>query len=213
MALIRCACWLIATLATICPIQLCSQQLTEQPTEITVCALQKEPQKWNHKLVRVSGYATHGYEESSLVDPKCNGYVEGTPIWMEYGGRVGTGTIYFGSGANTRPRAKQLTVDRVPVPLVEDANFKQLDRLLQSHPNTRDVAIVPVTVQGHFFAGVKRNGEYGRGYGHFGCCTLFVIEKVEYVAEHPLSLKEVEKFAEAFHLPPPAPPMPADRNR
>jgi len=214
MTFVRYASWITGfLLASLYPALLRCQQRAERPIETSICVLQKEPQAWNHKLVRVNGYATHGYEESSLVDPTCNSYVQGTPIWMEYGGLFSTGTTYFGGGANTRLRAKPLSVEGILLPLADDANFKQLDSILQSPPDTRGVTIVRVTVQGHFFAGVEHKGEHDRGYGHFGCCTLFVIEKVDQVAEHELNPKEVEKLSAAFHLPPPAPPIPKGRKQ
>ena len=78
-----------------------AQSLSEKPEVVTVCALRKDPGRWDHKFVRVAGYATHGYEESSIVDPACGDYRDGSDIWMEYGGQVGSDTMYFGP---VRPR-------------------------------------------------------------------------------------------------------------
>lgn len=97
------------------------------------------------------------------------------------------------------------------LPLLNDAQFKKLDGILQSMQHTQDVVVVAATVEGHFFSG-KPHTEHGTvtlgGFGHFGCCSLFVVEKVVVVAEHVLNAQEKEHFAEAFHLPPPAPPTP-----
>ena len=189
------------------------QASPEQWMDTTVCALRRNPQQWNHKLIRVTGYVTHGYEESSLVDPACGDYSDGSLIWMEYGGQVGSGTMYFGP-VSPRHRETDLVVEGLSNPLVEDEKFQKLDKMLQSRPNSRSVVVVPVTLQGRFFSGKKSKKERGSafgGFGHFGCCSLFVIEKVNSVAESPLNAQEEERFAEAFHLPPPPPPAPYRR--
>ena len=98
------------------------------------------------------------------------------------------------------------------LPLLNDAQFQKLDGMLQSMPHSRGVVVVATTVEGHFFSGTARKeGDtvtFG-GFGHFGCCSLFVIERVNSVAEWPLSGKQKERFAQAFHLPPPLPPAPS----
>ena len=185
-----------------------AQSQSEKLEDATLCALRKSPELWNHKFVRVTAYVTHGYEESSVVDPACGDYRDGSEVWMEYGGQVGSGTMYFGPNS-PRHREKELVVEGQSLPLTEDAQFRKLDGFLQS---SRGVVVVPATVQGHFFSGKPRKeGEtttFG-GFGHFGCCSLFVIEEVVSVAERPLSATEEERFAEAFHLPPPAPISPS----
>ena len=188
-----------------------AQSIREKPEVVTVCALRKNPERWDHKLIRVTAYATHGYEESSIVDPACGDYRDGSEIWMEYGGQVDSDTMYFGP-VSPRHREKDLVVQGRSLPLLNDAQFQKLDEMLQSTHHSRGVVVVAATVEGHFFSGkARKEGEtvtFG-GFGHFGCCSLFVIEKVDSVAEHSLNAKEKEHFAEAFHLPPPLPPGPS----
>lgn len=186
-----------------------AQSLPEKPEVVTLCALRKNPEHWDRKFVRVTAYATHGYEESSIVDPACGDYRDGSEIWMEYGGQVGSDTMYFGP-VSPRHRKRDLIVQGMSIPLLNDAQFQKLDGMLQSRPHSQGVVVVATTVEGHFFSGTapKQGGTvtFG-GFGHFGCCSLFVIEKVDSVAELPLDTKQKERFAEAFHLPPP--PLPS----
>ena len=204
---------LVLLASALLPCAIHTQSLSEKTEVVTLCALRKNPERWDHKLIRVTAYVTHGYEESEIVDPACGDSRDGSEVWMEYGGQIGSGTMYFGS-ASPRHREKDLVVEAVSLPLLNDAKFKTLDGMLQSMPHSQGVVVVAATVEGGFFSGkAHKQGEsqtFG-GFGHFGCCSLFVIEKVDSVAERPLDAKEKERFAEAFHLPPPLPPAPSKR--
>ena len=204
---------LILLASALLPCAIHAQSSSEKPEVVTLCALRNNPERWDHKLIRVAAYVTHGYEESSIVDPACGDYRDGSEVWMEYGGQIGSDTMYFGP-ASLRHREKDLIVEGVSLPLLNDATFKKLDGMLQSMSHSRGVVVVAATVEGSFFSGrPHKQGEretFG-GFGHFGCCSLFVVEKVDSVAERPLDAKEKERFAEAFHLPPPLPPVPSDR--
>jgi hypothetical protein len=71
-----------------------------------------------------------------------------------------------------------MTVEEIPVPLVDDAYFQRFDDLLHRH---RYTLLLHATVVGRFFAGEKIHnpkGTYWGGYGHFGCCSLLVIQQV-----------------------------------
>jgi len=181
-----------------------------KPEAVTFCALRKNPKVWDHKFIRVTGYVTHGYEESSIVDPACGDYRDGSEVWMEYGGRIGSETMYFGP-ISPRNRENNLVVEGISLSLLNDAQLQKLDGMLQSMQYSRGVVVVRATVEGHFFSGRPskdgNNTTFG-GFGHFACCTLFVIEKVDSVSDAPLDEEEKKHFAEAFHLPPPLPPAP-----
>lgn len=184
-----------------------------KPTETTVCELRKNAGAWDQKSVLVKAYVTHGFEESSLVDPACGGFEDGSDIWMEYGGRVGSGTMYFGP-VSPRNRTQDLVVQGVTTRLVEDSAFSSLDSILQSGAHSHGIVVFAATVQGRFFAGKEdKKSSTFRGFGHFGCCSLFVLEKVEEVAQQPLTEAEKEKFAEVFHMVPPPPPPPVHRRK
>ena len=77
-----------------------------------------------------------------------------------------------------------MTVEGIHVPLISDTVFQEFTDLLKKETDTT----VHVTLLGRFFSGKKQN--YGGGppfwggYGHLGCCSFFVIERVEQFAPH-----------------------------
>jgi len=71
-----------------------------------------------------------------------------------------------------------VSVEGVPVPLVEDSAFRRFDELLQMGPDR----VVRARLVGRFFAAQMKGGTRS-GYGHMGCCSLFVIERVVAVSE------------------------------
>ena len=148
-----------------------SQQPPATPRKATVCEMSKKPDGWNHVRVRLTAVATQDFEDFSLTDPACG---DTALIWLTYGGSVSSGTIYCcpGEGGESR-RPKPLVIDGVALPLVEDSVFDRFRALLGKQARTA----ARVTVVGTFFAGEK--GDLGRGFGHMGCCSLLVIERVE----------------------------------
>jgi hypothetical protein len=151
------------------------QKPSLKPEKVTSCQLASNPDVYNHKLVEVTGFLSHGFENFTLFDPSCSAQ---TSIWLEYGGTVTSGTVYCcpGSG-DRRSRPKQLRVDNIPIPLVVDKRFRELDRLVQREPDS----VVHATIVGRFFSGQQmvagRRDFYG-GYGHLGCCSLLAIQQV-----------------------------------
>jgi hypothetical protein len=140
----------------------------EQAIKTTICAIKSDPSVFNGKLVEVSGYATHGPDDSMFEDPTCfwgNAY-PGT--WMQYGGTPGA----------VGREAKPLVVQGVGVVLVHDSQFEQLDKLL--HSSSKAVS-VKATVRARFFVTpemAEGKPTVGKGYGKRGCCMLFAIEQV-----------------------------------
>jgi hypothetical protein len=142
----------------------------------TVCQLLSDRKAWDHKLVEVTGFASHGFEDSSFSDPECPGRYGG--LWMEYGGQLTTGTVST-AGNSTRTRPEPVVVEGISVPVVDDALFHRFDDFL--HQDTRMGTSVHATVIARFFAGRIQHypaGDLWGGYGHMGCCSLFVIQQV-----------------------------------
>ena len=140
----------------------------------TVCQLQSAPENYQHKLVEVTGFVSRGFEDSLLFDSQCP---KGEPVWVDYGGTAGTGVIRCCAVVPTRRREVAVSIDGIAIPLVEDAAFREFDRLLQIPPDR----VVHARLIGRFFASSTRRtaaGEEHVGYGHIGCCSLFVIQQV-----------------------------------
>ena len=138
-------------------------QPTAEPNIATVCELAKNPSAFNHKLIQVTGFVSHGFEDFTLLDPSCPSWYA---IWLEYGGTVKSGTMYCCGVTADRSRPQELEVQKIPIPLVDDEHFREFDRLIQRPPDS----VVHGTIVGLFFA--------GPGYGHMGCCSLLAIQQV-----------------------------------
>jgi hypothetical protein len=134
---------------------------------------------FNHKLVEVHAIASHGFEDSSLVDPSCS---ESSPyFWFEYGGKVVTGTMYCCGLTNARERTEDLRIEGITIPLLDDALFRSFDQKLHpNHSKKNKSDTVTATVQGILFLAPQKIGEnYTQyGYGHMGCCILFALTRV-----------------------------------
>jgi len=155
------------------------------PREVTYCELAKDPAAYDKAEVRLTAFVTHGFEDFTITQPDCATPPAKFSLWVEYGGKTESNTVYCCPGeAGGATRQEPLTVDGIQVPLTSDGVFQQFTDLLKKEPDTT----VRVTAVGRFFAGRKQN--YGGGppfwggYGHLGCCSLFVIERVEQFAPH-----------------------------
>jgi hypothetical protein len=177
-------CAVLATVVVLCaafpPILSAPQAKLPQPEKVSVCQLQKNPPAFDHKLVEVEAFVSQGFEDFTLFDPQCYVYPE---IWLEYGGKVNSGTIYFGAGTSDRQRPKDLIVQGIPIPLVDDEVFRKFDERIHLQGPRGHGPITRATLVGTFFAGRKEIYPSGKsvwsGFGHFGCCTLLAIEQVK----------------------------------
>src|SRR5215470_625978 len=146
----------------------------EEPIKIDVCKLKSDPAAYNHKLVQVTGFISHGFEDFTLFDPSCPPWLA---VWLEYGGTAASGTIYCCGVTAARNRPKQLVVENIPISLVDDERFREFDKLIQRRPDS----VVHATIIGRFFSGEQiqhPRGVSSVGYGHMGCCSLLAIQQV-----------------------------------
>ncbi|HKF24220.1 MAG TPA: hypothetical protein VKE93_21810 [Candidatus Angelobacter sp.] len=147
----------------------------QEPEKVTACQLKNNPSAYNHKLVQVTAFISHGFEDFSLFDPACLPWMG---IWLEYGGTAKSGTMYCCGVTNSRTRPVPLQIENISLSLVTDEHFRQFDRLFTLRPD----GVIHATLVGRFFAGKPRrmaNGEmWDAGYGHMGCCSLLAIQQV-----------------------------------
>jgi len=167
----------------------------QEPVTTTYCELAGDPAAYNHKLIRLTGFVTHGFEDFQLTEPNCPHLPYQFSIWLTYGGTTESNTVYCCPGEpGQKPRSESLTVEGVQVPLVRDEVFGQFTDLLKKEPDTT----VRVTVAGVFFSGEKQESgnriSWG-GAGHLGCCSLLAIQKVENFEPHTRT--DVDYTAEA----------------
>jgi len=154
---------------------------SQEPLRVTPCELKGSPAEYNHKLVEVTGFVSHGFEDFGLFDPSCPSWPY---VWLEYGGTEKSGTMYCCGVSADRSRPKKLVVEGIEVPLTTDEHFDAFDKLIHNPPDT----VLRTTLVGRFFAGKETrfpNGEAEwRGYGHMGCCSLLAIQQVISVDPH-----------------------------
>jgi hypothetical protein len=139
---------------------------------VSLCALQADPASHNHKMIDVRAVVSHGVNDFTLSDSRCEG---GSKIWLEYGGRVDSETEYC-CGVKA-PRTTALVVEGITTRLIDDALFRRFDARVRSHGDVTFRA----RVTGRFFAGLRQHtpkGDIWGGYGHLSCCSLLVIEQV-----------------------------------
>jgi hypothetical protein len=148
---------------------------------VTVCELKANPTDYNHKLIEVIGFVSHGFEDFGLFDPSCPSWPY---VWLEYGGTKKSGTMYCCGVSADRARPEELVVEGTTVTLTRDETFDAFDKLIQTRPDT----VVHATLVGRFFAGKENRFSNGkivrRGYGHMGCCSLLAIQEIVAVAPH-----------------------------
>jgi hypothetical protein len=156
----------------------------EEPVKVSVCQLKADPPAYNHKLIEVEGFVMHGFEDFTLFEPGC-----GDPmgIWLEYGGKQKSDTMYCCGPTAGTTRTKELQIEGINVPLVDDDQFKQFNREIQPPFRSGNFgSIVHATLIGRFFAGRKETYPNGTtawgGYGHMGCCSLLAIQEVKAVS-------------------------------
>lgn len=153
----------------------------DEPVRVTVCDLRANPAAYNHKVIEVTGFVSHGFEDFGLFDPSCSSWPD---VWLEYGGTRKFGTMYCCGVTANGSRPKELAVEGIEVPLTEDEHFGAFDTLIHNPPDT----VVRTTLVGRFFAGnesrLPGSEVVWRGYGHMGCCSLLAIQQVISVDPH-----------------------------
>lgn len=154
----------------------------QPPRSVTLCQLAKDPAAYNHALVRISGTASQGFEDFTLHDPNCQPPIsDNFSVWLAYGGKLKSGTVYCCPGeGEKRQRTQPAEIEGIGVPLVNDAPLHRFMSALRRKPHTARATLIGV-----FFAGQRQQPGAEPtlpGYGHLGCCSLLVIEKVESVS-------------------------------
>jgi hypothetical protein len=133
--------------------------------------------------VEVDAFVSHDFEDFSLFDPDCPAWPW---VWLEYGGKSKSDTMYCCGPTAGKSRPQELKVEDIPIPLVDNDQFKQFDKQIQPpFRSGKYGSIVHATIVGRFFAGKKHiypNGESAwTGYGHMGCCSLLAIQEIKLV--------------------------------
>jgi len=149
----------------------CAGQSTS-PTTVSLCEVEKTPQLFDHQLLRIHAYLSRGFEDSTLHGSACPDEalvnyrlsLAEVSVWVEFADEA----HYWKVKGYKK--------------LVEDEPSRRFRSLLQQRGQ---VQMTSATLIGTFYAGrpEKVNGRVTtlRGFGHMGCCALFIISRVESV--------------------------------
>lgn len=156
-----------------------SASCEEKPVAVSACELKTDPATYNHRLVEVTAFVSHGFEDFALFEPSCPDWPD---VWLEYGGTLSSGTMYCCGVTAARSRPNELTVENIPIPLITNEPLKTFDGLIQRP--SRNGSLVHATLIGRFFSGTlikyPKKSAWG-GYGHMGCCSLLAIQEIKSV--------------------------------
>jgi hypothetical protein len=152
----------------------------ELAIKTTICDIKAYPENFEHKLVEFRATASHGFEDSMVTSSECP-WTTGFPdFWIEFGGKHSTDTMYCCGFSPSTNRPETFTLEGMEVRLTDNNLFRKFDMLLHPlHPPKGRSATVDATLQGRIF--IRHDGI---GYGHMGCCTLFVVTKVVSIGKH-----------------------------
>ena len=97
------------------------------PVETTVCKILENPSVYNNKMIKVHGYVQASFEYSVLLDENCPDW----GVWFAFADRTGPPELKIMIAGEGTPGAKDSRahpIPSIPVHLVKDDNFAQLQR-------------------------------------------------------------------------------------
>jgi hypothetical protein len=121
----------------------------------------------------LTAFVSFAFEEFQVWDPTCSRSRADFSLWVTYGGALNSGAIYCCPG---EVGARSVAV---PYPVVDDKTLRDFRSLLIKERDT----VVHATLVGHLLVKPSADQSFG-GYGHMGCCSMFVIEQVESFEAH-----------------------------
>jgi hypothetical protein len=164
------------------------------PQTITLCEVLKTPQAFDGKTLLIRGRINLEFEDFSIYDIDCN---TSPQIWLAFGGDVSTPTMSTINDTH-RPSGRNLEFQGSEYTLVKDDNFNEFYKLVTAKEKYRPAYRVTATLTGTFFRGKTVTYPSGQhimsGYGHLGCCHLFIIQQVSDVASKPMSKNDVNEM-------------------
>ncbi len=163
--------------------------------EVDVCQVLNDPSAFDGLMLRFRGRLEFEFEGFNVNDDICALALFHTRIAWTYGGDP---------LLVSKPEAKHIL--SLTSPVLKDAQFDEFGRRARARRvrrsdgekchSHRECAYydVIVTYTGRFFAGKMRPGRtVAGGFGHFGCCHLFVIEQVSEVEARRTSVPDEER--------------------
>ena len=202
----------ILAIALCCAFSCC---LHAQAIDSTVCDILKDPQSFNGNIVRIKGTVSVGFDQFVVKGPGCGQHVDA--IWLDYPeyseAKAGPAAILQVQPAHNFSGTIP-TVERTPVKLEKDKDFKQFDTLLSTPYKTKGVCLgcmkyeVSATLVGRLdgtVPGIQRDGA-GKivaisGFGNLNAYSArLVLRSVTDVVPKEI---DYSKAGEAINVEPP----------
>jgi hypothetical protein len=158
----------------------------QSPKPVTFCEVAHNPPAYDKQELRMPVAFSVAFEDFSIWDPSCK---SNQGIWAAFGGDV-PGLTASTSNDTSRTPGTDLVFHGASYSIKKDADFRKLYALLAAKNGEKPLYRATAMVTGVFFAGpdiAKRDDgttEY-TGYGHLGCCSLFIITSVGDVSSKP----------------------------
>ncbi len=157
-----------------------------QPEQVSLCELATHAKLYDGKTIRVRGALNAEFEDFTLAMGKdCDTQQQ---IWLAFGGDV-PGLVPSMVNDMARKAGTDIEVDGVRYGIKKDDNFRRLYALIASRNGNKPAYRATATLRGAFIAGKESKSQDGKsdflGYGHLGCCSLFVITEVSEVESVP----------------------------
>lgn len=156
------------------------------PMDVSGCDLARRPKAFDGKRLRVRGTLSVEFEDFTLSIPNCDTQ---QGIWLTFGGDV-PGVVASTFNDTVRVPGNDIKIGSAAhgikaYGIRKDISFWRLYALIAARHGDKPDYRVTATLTGVFLAGSReRGGSYG-GYGHLGCCALFVITQVSDVESAP----------------------------
>jgi len=168
---------------------------TEPIRDVEVCQILNNPDAFDGKKVRFRGRLEFEFEGDTVDDRACGLPLFHTAVWWTYGGEPLLAH---------QPEMKK--IQAMTSAILRDAQFDEFQERTHAYRKRRPDGEacrshqqcvyydVVATYTGRFFAGKKRPGYTNPGgFGHMGCCHLFVIEQVSDVEARRTSVPGDER--------------------
>jgi hypothetical protein len=153
------------------------------PRIVSLCDILKDPKAYDGQNVQFRGQVVSEFEDFSVYDPSCVAPY-GSGVWLMFGGYVNCPTpstvndVGRVPGTDVKFRGKNYA-------LIKNDEFQTFHRFVTTRRSRQSVYQVTATLEGTFFAGRTEKDKKGRaqlpGYGHMGCCRLFIIHEISRV--------------------------------
>ncbi len=156
------------------------------PTIVPLCDVLRNPASFEGQKITVRGSIILAFEEFSMYSQDCS---IDARVWLMFGGDVATPTMSTVNDTS-RVAGTDPLFGGTRYGLKKDENFRKFYALITSRRDGKPAYRVTATLTGTFFAATHNRQEW-RGYGHLGCCHLFIISAVSDIESIPPALATV----------------------